>query len=469
MLGIITSSYKNVKSCVKYNGVLSDYFSINKGLLQGEVMSPILFSFYLNDFEITFINDNCKSVEIQDINLFLLLFADDLVLFSETPEGLQQMLNSLYSYTKKWNLKVNVEKTKIVIFRNGGNVKQDETWYYDEIQIDITNEFKYLGMLFYFNGKFLKTQKHVSEQGRKAYFALLSTVKKYCFNIETNCEIFDTYVHSILSYASEVWGFHKGQSIEKVHLDFCKNLLGVSKNVCNDLVYCELGRFPLILKRKLKIFKYWLKVRESENCILKSCYDERCELNDTWIISIKNELRQLGLEYLWESQVIPHCTFKIFEQRLYDVTKQNMIAHISNSSKGFLYQHLIDNITIQFYLRKSIENKFTKFITRFRISAHNLGIEKGRHRNLERRNRLCNICDKGVIEDEFHFILTCPLYNNLRIKYIKSYYYRRPSMFKLVQLLSVQNVKILCNLGKYLYYATKLREIVTPKRSLSRT
>ena len=58
------------------------------------------------------------------------------------------------------------------------------------------------------------------------------------------------------------------------------------------------------------------------------------------------------------------------------------------------------------------------------------------------------LCNLNVLEDEFHFVLQCTKYNDLRKKYIKKYYWHRPSTFKLVQLLSVKNRKELCNLGK---------------------
>ena len=196
---------------------------------------------------------------------------------------------------------------------------------------------------------------------------------------------------------------------------------------------------------------------KSDNLILKFCYVECVNENDPWICNIKNELTALGLGYIFESNLPLVHTFKIIEQRLKDVTKQNMLAKIAASSKGRLYQYLIDSHCIQFYLRKSIESKYKCMLTKFRTSSHKLNIEMGRHNNIIRRNRNCSKCNLGDVEDEFHFIFVCSFYNDLRLKYIKKYYYKSPSVYKLVQLLSVNNVKELSNLGKYLYLATKRR------------
>ena len=67
------------------------------------------------------------------------------------------------------------------------------------------------------------------------------------------------------------------------------------------------------------------------------------------------------------------------------------------------------------------------------------------------------MCNLNVVEDEYHFILQCEKYIDVRKKYLKKYYWQRPSCFKLVQLLYVCNIKELNNLGKYLLLAEKIR------------
>jgi hypothetical protein len=102
LLQVIKSMYLNVTTCVQVDGF--NYFTNELGLIQGEVLSPILFSLYVNDCEMAFINSTCSSIplEVKDLNLFLLMYADDVVIFSESISGLQNMLDTLYEYTKMY-------------------------------------------------------------------------------------------------------------------------------------------------------------------------------------------------------------------------------------------------------------------------------------------------------------------------------------------------------------------------------
>ena len=147
LFDIIRSIYSDVKSCVKNFNSLSDFFKSDVGLLQGEVLSPFLFSLFVNDLE-TYLEQNPNASLILDqLSMYLLMFADDTVIFSESVEGLQLSLNNLESYCNKWDLTVNIDKTKIVVFKKGGSLSRQEKWTYAGETVEIVNSINYLGIV----------------------------------------------------------------------------------------------------------------------------------------------------------------------------------------------------------------------------------------------------------------------------------------------------------------------------------
>ena len=281
-------------------------------------------------------------------------------------------------------------------------------------------------------------------------------------NVESSLFLFDTYIGSILSYASEVWGTQRGDYIEKVHLDFCKRILGVKKSTCNVMIYAELGRLPLhaiSMIRKFRLIKYWGKLLSTENCILKECYIQLLNSINTnnWLSGIRDILNNLDLMNVWYSQKVDHVMLLQIKHRIFDQEKQLILSKLSDMTKCNLYKHLIDRITLQHYLTKYIPKKYMKCLTMFRLSSHSLSVETGRYHGILNVNRTCNFC-KQDIEDEFHFILKCPVYDDLRILYIKPYYRTRTSVFKLILLLSTKNVKDLCKFRRFLFKAYRLRQ-----------
>ena len=70
---------------------------------------------------------------------------------------------------------------------------------------------------------------------------------------------------------------------------------------------------------------------------------------------------------------------------------------------------------------------------------------------VDRAQRICTLCNKSDIEDEYHFVLVCPIYSNLRQKYIRHYYYNRPGVYKFKLLMQTKQQEVLQKLGKYVY------------------
>ena len=95
-------------------------------------------------------------------------------------------------------------------------------------------------------------------------------------------------------------------------------------------------------------------------------------------------------------------------------------------------------------------------LSRLRLSSHKLLIETGRYanRSLGRNERKCTICD---LEDEYHFVLVCPVYADLRKKYMKKYFYKKRSVHKFIELMSTKNNSILKNLSKFVLEAFKCK------------
>ena len=139
MLQIIKSLYDNVKSCVKYKGMLSEYYENKIGLFQGEVLSPILYSLYVNDCEMHFLKNNCPFIEFEMICIFLLMYADDMVLIAQNPQNLQKMIDELQNYNEEWKLMLNTDKTKIMVFRNGGKLKEEEKLNYNGRELEVVD------------------------------------------------------------------------------------------------------------------------------------------------------------------------------------------------------------------------------------------------------------------------------------------------------------------------------------------
>ena len=152
--------YAAVKACVRNMSTLSELFSSDVGLMQGEVISHFLFSLFIDDLETHLQQNLDASISIDQLAIYLLLFANDAVMFSDIPEGLQTSLNNLETYCSKWNIHVNVDQTKIVVFRKGVQLCQNEKFTYAGEEIEIVNNFNYLGIFLSIVGYHSLMQKY---------------------------------------------------------------------------------------------------------------------------------------------------------------------------------------------------------------------------------------------------------------------------------------------------------------------
>ena len=120
---------------------------------------------------------------------------------------------------------------------------------------------------------------------------------------------------------------------------------------------------------------------------------------------------------------------------------QSCHEDIQLSSRCRLYKELKDNDEMEPYLQRNINRALRIILTKLRLSSHKLLVERGRwlKPKIEYGNRLCTLCSKIDIQDEYHVLMVCPHFTILRKKYIKAYYYERSSMYKFIQLMKSDN------------------------------
>ena len=179
-----------------------------------------------------------------------------------------------------------------------------------------------------------------------------------------------------------------------------------------------------------------------------------------WVSMLRNMLCNFGFHDVWLAQGVANVNsfVSLFKQRVMDTFIQHWYSRIENSTRASFY-NVFTNFGFSDFLKHVNVKKYRIALTRLLVSSHRLNIETGRWSNIPRNERLCSICNK--LEDEYHFLFECKLYDELRVKYIKKYYRSRPSMFKCIDMLQSNSFCILRNLAVYAYNAFELRRQAT--------
>ena len=460
---VIYNMYQNIKSCVVHAGEQSSFFHSYCGVRQGENLSPVLFSLFLNDLEAYLTESQCEGINLNsqenDVDTYLkilvLLYADDTVVFGTSAESFQHNLNAFYEYSQQWQLKINFKKTKILIFgiRNVANFD----FNLGNNRIEICNEFKYLGVIFSKHRTFYKAMKHNVDHAKKALHLLYKRINNLNIPLDLQIHLFDHTVLPILLYGCEIWGYQNTKMIDLVHNQFLRNITKLRKSTPEYMLYAELGRRPLEIQIKSRMIGFWLSlVNGSQSKISKKLYDimlrgsYRGE-NYKWINHIRNILISVGKPDLINQPTIlnPKATKTSIVNRLNDLYIQNWHTKLNQSSKGRNYSLFKDNLTYEHFLTTLPRNAYIPMI-KFRTANFKLPIETGRWNNLPVYERKCNLCNKNDLGDEFHFLLTCPYFENDRKELLKPYYIRRPNVIKYKELMTSRNKTELGKLSTFM-------------------
>ena len=166
-----------------------------------------------------------------------LLYADDLVLMSNSTKGLQNALTILSQFCEDWLLNVSAKKTKILIFQKKcrKSTYEKQHFFINGNKIEIVNNYTYLGMNVSSNGHFRINKINLMEKTRRSIFATRRYLDFSKLSIHLANKIFDSLFLPILTHGSEV-------NISNLNDNSnCSKLISHLKlNVKNEFIYHQI-------------------------------------------------------------------------------------------------------------------------------------------------------------------------------------------------------------------------------------
>jgi hypothetical protein len=420
---IIRYIYTTDKACIKLGNTQSDFFQLSLGVRQGCILSPLLFNIFLSDLARKFESME-NGFQVGEISINSLFWADDLVLFAKNKEDLDNLLKTLETYCKENEITINTKKTKCMIFNKGGRLMRRQ-FYLDGVQLENVRSYKYLGFLITPSGEINTGFKDLRDRALKAFMKIKNDMgMSFNQNLGTTLSLIDALIKPILLYCGDFWGCLKlprNNHIENMHMMICKRLMGVQKQTTNVGVLLELGRIPLHLYASKFAVKNWERIRLGigNEILLESCRNSLD--NFGWLHNIKRTLETNKMVDFYED--VPDSVYPFIHKKLFDKLKdkfhQTSFDQIKlDSSKLRTYAIFKSEVGIEDYLYEIKNVTDRVLVTKFRLSNHRLMIEVGRHNNTPKELRYCPFCP-NIVENEKHFMFTCPSYTHLRKRYLE--------------------------------------------------
>ncbi len=290
---------------------------------------------------------------------------------------------------------------------------------------------------------------------KKATFALIAKCRRLNLPCDIQLDLFDKTIVPILLYGCEVWGISNIERVEIFYRKFLKRTLKTNFSTINCKVYAETGRRPLKCTIQKRIIKFWLSLVFSEKCKLSSLlfkFAQAALVNGIalpWLSSVKAILDETGFSFLWNdwNKYDRNWICNQVCLRIADQASQCLLSEIQTNNRSTYYSGMrILDINQAQYL------SITTFPTAVSIAKIRLGTLRVPE-NLCRFDAnsvlVCPLCLDHCSPDEYHYILICPVLQNMRQDMLHPYYCLEPNLYKFYKLLNSDTPLVLNRLAHF--------------------
>ena len=280
-LQMLQAMYTNHEVFVRVAGGLLQPILTTIVLKQGCGISPLLFNLFIDKIT-TIFDETCDPVSMGDESLSCLLWADDLVLLSSTPVGLQNAISKTHMFYSELGLEMNTKKTKVLVFNSRGLKITKHNFFVDGRPLDIVDKYQYLGIILKASGSFQFAMSELLDKANRAWFAISNVLYQHKkLAVRKALLLFDSLIRPIFLYATELWlpfiiskkGLEDFTCLMKYWEKFqpevlnqkvSRLLLSVHKKCSRLAVLGELGRYPVMLPALKLCIKYQSQIENTD-------------------------------------------------------------------------------------------------------------------------------------------------------------------------------------------------------------
>ena len=429
IINVLKSLYSNASIKIKTGGDLTEKIRVTKGVLQGESISPLLFSLFLSDLEEYLLSKGVRGVTVTHlIEVLLIGYADDLVMLADSYIEMKKVLKHLYDYCKQNELKVNLLKTKIVLFQKGGHGhrKNKAPLSFGTELVEYASEYVYLGVKFTQNALFTKAMNETITKAKAAVASTISLCEKLNVNSWKVFErLFGFLVKSIILYAAPVYATRYLQDIEKIQSLFIKRILKLPQCSPDYALRLEVGMSHIGTTVFKQVINWLIKIldmhesRYPKISFLKQLSSLRYPsklVKYNWVRQIK----EVFFDPINEVSIWDNLTSDLLKQRksnLLDAYSKMWynrdLLKRSKSSSLILYSEIDIQHDVQKYFKLGISLRLIRIFAQIRfLNIYNCRIIIDSIIYVVNNDKFCYNCGKN--NDFVHRVVECPIFNEAR-------------------------------------------------------
>lgn len=345
----------------------------------------------------------------------VMLYADDIVLMAENPNELEKSIRLFEEWCNIWRLTVNIDKTKVVHFRNKRKRATEHQFKLNDRVIERVEKYKYLGVYLDEYLDMENTANILSEAAGRALGAVISKFQKLRdVGFRTYTSMFNSGVVTVMDYCSEVWGYGRYENCNKLQNRAIRYFLGVHNKVPILAIQGDMGWVTPKYRSYLNMFRYWnYLVSLDANRLTKHIfYWDMKEKSNNWSADMERLFDAVDMTELFEQKRV--CDLDLVSRQLYLRMQREWKDSLPSKPKLRTYAKFKDVLETEDYIKCCLPRYQRSLLAQFRAGILPLHIETGRYRGTQVENRLCNMCTNQMVEDEFHFLCHCDFYGDLR-------------------------------------------------------